>query len=188
MLFPLFFPPVWGDEVYSDVQERFNEGRPKAGNTGAFWEQQSKALTWHYSHAIGSRIQKRGKVIRCRTGLLLACTKVWGWKNPDLRQQDQSNRGNAVPIELCWEWKQRGPKRNIHLGGGKGKVIAEQQRMVEADGWVQWTCGGQWSERERERERSVLPIPTRKEAQHTSTPLPAYINTHILSINQSINH
>lgn len=115
----------------------------------------SKALTWHYSHAIGSRIQKRGKVIRCRRGLLLACTKVWGWKNPDLRQQDQSNRGNAVPIELCWEWKQRGPKRNIHLGGGKGKVIAEQQRMVEADGWVQWTCGGQWSERERERERSV---------------------------------
>lgn len=34
---------------------------------------------------------------------------------------------------------------------GKGKVIAEQRRMVEADGWVQWTCGGQWWERERER-------------------------------------
>lgn len=60
MLFPLFFPPVWGDEVYSDVQERFNEGRPKAGNTGAFWEQQSTYLTLQPCHREQNTEERKG--------------------------------------------------------------------------------------------------------------------------------
>lgn len=51
-------------------------------------------------------------------------------------------------------------------------------------GHSDWLCIEKRSWK-RERESSVLPIPTRGSCQHTSTPLPAYINTLILSINQS---
>lgn len=46
--------------VYSDVQESFNEGRPKAGNTGAFWEQQSTYLTLQPCHREQNTEERKG--------------------------------------------------------------------------------------------------------------------------------
>lgn len=108
-----------------------HEARPKAGNIGAFWEQQSTYLTLQPCHREQNTEERKGYKMQDRAAGLhkgLGVEEPWPASAGPEQQRE------------CWEWNQRGPKWNIHLGGGK-----ERERLLQSSGgW--WRQTGECSE------------------------------------------
>lgn len=98
-----------------------HEGRPKAGNSGAFWEQQSTYLTLQPCHREQNTEERKGYKMQDRAAAGLH-------KGLGVEEPWPASAGPEQQRE-CWEWNQRGPKRNIHLGGGK-----ERERLLQSSG------------------------------------------------------